>query len=76
MARIASLNILLSTTGNDYLAEKYGAVIANVQKRCISQLIKNTNLSGTPGAGTYEANRTPTAPLVLVALARPSRPRP
>ena len=57
MARIASLNILLSTTGNDYLAEKYGAVIANVQKRCISQLIKNTNLSGTPGAGTYEAKR-------------------
>lgn len=57
MARIASLNILLSTTGKDYLAEKYGAVIANVQKRCISQLIKNTDLSGTPGAGTYEAKR-------------------
>lgn len=57
MARIASLNILLSTTGNDYLAEKYGAVIDNVQKNCISQLIKNTALSGTPGAGTYEAKR-------------------
>ena len=57
MARIASLNILLSTTGKDFLAEKYGAVIANVQKRCISQLIKNTDLSGTPGAGTYEAKR-------------------
>lgn len=57
MARIASLNVLLSTTGNDYLAEKYGAVIANVQKNCISQLIKNNNLSGTPGAGTYEAKR-------------------
>lgn len=57
MARIASLNVLLSTTGNDYLAEEYGKVIANVQKRCISQLIKNTDLSGTPGAGTYEAKR-------------------
>jgi len=57
MARIASLNILLSTTGNDYLAEKYGAVIANVQKNCISQQLKNNDLSGTPGAGTYEAKR-------------------
>ena len=51
MARIASLNVLLSTTGNDYLAEKYGAVVANVQKNCISQALKNTALSGTPGAG-------------------------
>lgn len=57
MARIESLNVLLSTTGHDYLAEQYGAVIENVQKCCISQLIKNTNLSGTPGAGTYEAKR-------------------
>lgn len=57
MARIASLNVLLSTTGNDFLAEKYGEVIANVQKNCISQALKNTNLSGTPGAGTYEAKR-------------------
>lgn len=57
MARIDSLNILLSTTGNDKLAEEYGAVIENVQKNCISQLIKNTNLSGTPGAGTLEAKR-------------------
>lgn len=57
MARIASLNVLLSTTGKDFLAEQYGAVIANVQKKCISQALKNTNLSGTPGAGTYEAKR-------------------
>ena len=57
MARIASLNILLETSGKDYLAEQYGAVIKNVQKKCISQLIKNTALSGTPGAGTYEAKR-------------------
>ena len=57
MARIASLNVLLSTTGKDFLAEQYGEVIANVQKNCISQALKNTNLSGTPGAGTYEAKR-------------------
>ena len=57
MARISSLNILLETSGKDYLAEQYGAVIENVQKLCISQQIKNTALSGTPGAGTYEAKR-------------------
>ena len=57
MARISSLNVLLSTSGKDYLAEKYGAVIANIQKDCISQALKNTALSGTPGAGTYEAKR-------------------
>lgn len=57
MARIASLNVLLSTTGKDFLAEKYGAVIENVQKGTISSALKNTNLSGTPGAGTYEAKR-------------------
>ena len=57
MGRISSLNILLSTSGKDYLSEQYGAVIANVQKSCISQALKNTALSGTPGAGTYEAKR-------------------
>ena len=57
MARISSLNVLLTTTGKDYLAEQYGAVIANVQKACISQILKNMDLSGTPGAGTYEAKR-------------------
>ena len=57
MARISSLNVLLSTEGKDYLAEQYGAVIANVQKGCISQTLKNNQLSGTPGAGTYEAKR-------------------
>jgi hypothetical protein len=57
MARIASLNVLLSTTGKDFLKEEYGAVIENVQKNTISQQFKNTDLSGTPGAGTYEAKR-------------------
>lgn len=57
MARTDSINILLTTSGNDKLAEAYGKVIANVQKRCISQMLKNTNLSGTPGAGSYECKR-------------------
>ena len=57
MARTDSINILLTSEGNDKLAEAYGKVIANVQKRCISQMLKNTNLSGTPGAGSYECKR-------------------
>lgn len=57
MARTDSINILLTTEGNDKLSEVYGKVIANVQKRCISQMLKNTNLSGTPGAGSYECKR-------------------
>lgn len=57
MARTDSINILLTTSGNDKLAEAYGKVIANVQKRCISQMLKNTDLSGTPGAGSYECKR-------------------
>lgn len=57
MARIASLAVLASTSGNDYLAEQYGAVIANVQKDGIASRIKNTALSGTPTAGTVEAKR-------------------
>lgn len=57
MARIQSLAILASTTGNDYLAEKYGAVIQNIQKNTISGRIKNNNLSGDPTTGTVEAKR-------------------
>lgn len=57
MARIASLAILASTTGNDYLAEKYGDVIKNVAKNTISGRIKNQNLSGDPSTGTVEAKR-------------------
>ena len=57
MARIESLNVLLSTTGKDFLAEKYGAVVENIQKNCISQQIKNINLSGDSEAGTLEAKR-------------------
>lgn len=57
MARISSLNILLNTSGKDYLAELYGKVIENVNKILISAQIKNTDLSGDPEAGSVEAKR-------------------
>ena len=57
MARIDSLGILLDPSGKDLLAERYGPVIENVQKGAISQLLKNTNLSGDPTTGTVEAKR-------------------
>lgn len=57
MARIDSLSILLSTTGKDALAEKYGPVIENLQKSTISGVLKNTELSGDPTTGTVEAKR-------------------
>lgn len=57
MARINALNILLDTTGKEFLAEQYGKVIGNIQKNLISSQLKNTDLSGTPGAGSVEAKR-------------------
>lgn len=57
MARLDSLNILLDPTGKMLLKEAYDGVIANVQKKTISGRIKNTDLSGNPGAGTLEAKR-------------------
>lgn len=57
MARIASLNILNSSEGKDFLAEEYGKVIENVQKTMISEQMKNRDLSGTPQSGTVEAKR-------------------
>lgn len=57
MARIASLSILTTASGTEYLAEEYGKVIENIQKKGVSNRLKNTNLSGTPTAGTVEAKR-------------------
>lgn len=51
MARISSLSQMTESAGKDYLAEGYGRVIDNVEKSTISNLIKNTDLSGTPGTG-------------------------
>ena len=57
MPRITSLNILLETTGKDYLSELYGRVIENVQKALISNSMKNRELSGDPVSGSVEAKR-------------------
>lgn len=57
MARINALNLLLDTTGKEYLAELYGKVIENVQKNLVSAGMKNVDLSGDPVSGTVEAKR-------------------
>lgn len=57
MARYDSLNVLLTTGGKDKLAEDYGKVIANVMARMSSSNMKNTDLSGAPTAGSFEAKR-------------------
>ena len=55
--RINSLNVLLDPSGKMLLAEAYDGVLENVQKRAISTVIKNTDLSGSPESGTVEAKR-------------------
>ena len=58
MARIESLNILLTTTGKDYLAELYGNVLDNVMATAISPLLKNDAPIGDFGAaGSCEFKR-------------------
>jgi hypothetical protein len=57
MARIDSLSILLSPTGKDKLAEKYGAVIDNIQTNTLFSMLKNNDLSGNPDVGSLEAKR-------------------
>ena len=57
MARIESLNMLLESSGKDFLAEEYGKVIDNISKGTVSGALKNTDLSGTPTSGTVEAKR-------------------
>ena len=70
MARINSLSILLSTSGKDQLAEKYGPVIENLQKATISGALKNTELSGDPTTGTVEAKRFVNAASAAYGTAR------
>lgn len=59
MSKIQSLSVLVdaSPATQEYLAEKYAGVIANVQKMTTSGRIKNTDLSGDPEAGTVTAKR-------------------
>ena len=63
MARIDSLSIQLQTSSSakDKLKEEYGKVIENVQKRTISALLKNKDLSGDASSGTMEAKRVSNA---------------
>ena len=53
MARIETLAILASNTGNDYLAEKYGVVIDNISNGTISSQPKKRNLTATPPRGPF-----------------------
>ncbi len=57
MARLTSLDELKSTGGLQLLKETYAGMIENVQKGTISNLIKNTNLSGNPMSGSVAAKR-------------------
>lgn len=57
MPRITALNILLDTTGKEYLSELYGKTIEGVQKALISGPMKNMDLSGDPVSGSVEAKR-------------------
>lgn len=59
MSRVDSLSIKLEPllTSQDKLAEEYGKVIENLQKRTLASLLKNKNLSGSPTAGSVEAKR-------------------
>ena len=55
---IESLSILVhGEEGKAFLSEKYAGVIENIQARTISNIFKNTELSGDPDAGTLKAKR-------------------
>lgn len=72
MARIDSLSIVLQSdsSAKDKLAEEYGKVIENLQKSTISEIIKNTDLSGDPSSGTVEAKRFANATAANYGTAR------
>lgn len=57
MTRIDSLSVLLTTTGQMELAERFDGVIANLQKSTLSGRLKNKDLSGDPTTGTVIARR-------------------
>ena len=68
--RIPTLSMLAEPDGSAYLQELYGRVIENVQKGTISSILKNTNLSGDPTAGSVEANRFANSQSVAYGTAR------
>ena len=57
MAKINALSILLEDDGKDFLNELYAEVIDSVQKSCVSDMIKNKDLSGDPKTGAVEAKK-------------------
>lgn len=57
MSRIASLALLTTEGGKEYLAELYGKTIEGVQKALVSASMKNVELSGDPTSGSVEAKR-------------------
>lgn len=70
MARIKSLSILAGQNDKDYLAEKYGPVIENIQTGTISGEFKNNELSGNPDSGTVEAKRFTNSQIAAYGTAR------
>ncbi len=56
--------------GKSLLAEEYKGIIANVMRRTISSLFKNTLLSGDPNAGTVKAKRFASAQAQKYGTAR------
>lgn len=57
MPRVPSLNMLLETTGTDYLAELTGRVLDNLSAQAVSMAIKNPLFSGDPESGSVEFKR-------------------
>lgn len=57
MSRLAGLDELKSVGGLQLLKETYAGMLENVQKGTLSNLIKNTDLSGDPKAGSVIAKR-------------------
>lgn len=55
---IRSLSVLVNgEEGKEFLDEKYVGMLENVQAKLISNIFKNTELSGDPEAGTLKAKR-------------------
>lgn len=55
---IKSLSVLVDGgDGKEFLDEKYAGMLENVQGKLISNIFKNTELSGDPEAGTLKAKR-------------------
>jgi len=57
MAILTALSELKSVGGAQLLKQTYAGMLENVQRGTLSSLIKNTDLSGDPSAGTMVAKR-------------------